>query len=73
MVIFSKSKVTQNTRFMFENKEFDICVSYIYLGILFNFNKNFLNDKKKIVDQAQKAFYSVYFKIRNIKMHLDLQ
>jgi hypothetical protein len=34
VVIFSKSKVTQNTRVMSDNKELDICESYNYLGIL---------------------------------------
>ena len=34
VVIFSKSKVTQNARFMSDNKELDICESYNYLGIL---------------------------------------
>jgi hypothetical protein len=73
VVIFSKSKVTQNTRVMSDNKELGICESYNYLGILFNFNNNFLNAKKKLVEQAQKALYSVYYKIRNIKIPLDLQ
>ena len=73
MVIFSKSNVTQNTRFMSDNKVLNICESYNYLGILFNFNNNFLNAKKKLVEQAQKALYSVYYKIRNKKMPLDLQ
>jgi hypothetical protein len=31
VVIFSKSKVTQNARFMPDNKELDICESYNYL------------------------------------------
>ena len=35
VVIFSKSKVTQNTRVMSHNKELYICESYNYLGILF--------------------------------------
>ena len=67
VVIFSKSNVTQNTRFMSDNKELNICESYNCLGILFNFNNNFLNAKKKLVEQAQKALYSVYYKIRNKK------
>jgi hypothetical protein len=71
--IFLKSKVTQNARFLSDNKEFDICESYDYLGILFNFNNNFLNAKKKLVEQAQKAVCSDYYKIRNIKLPLDLQ
>ena len=34
VVISSKSKVTQNTRFMSDNKELDICESHNYWGIL---------------------------------------
>jgi hypothetical protein len=44
-----------NTRFMSDNKELDICESYNYLGILFNFNNKILNAKKKHVEQVQKA------------------
>ena len=73
VVIFSKSKVPQNTRCMSDNKELDICESHNYLGILFNFSINFLNAKKKLIEQAQNALYSVYYKIRNKKNPLNLQ
>jgi hypothetical protein len=56
VVIFSKSKVTQNTRVMSDNKELDICESYNYLVILFNFNNNFLNAKKKTCRASIKGF-----------------
>ena len=69
VIISSKRKVTQNTRFMFDNKELDICESYNYLWILFHFNNNFVNAKKKLVEQAQNTLFSVYYKIRNIKIH----
>jgi hypothetical protein len=56
-----------------EKTELDICESYNYLGILFHFNNNFVNAKKKLVEQAQHTLFSVYYKIRNIKIPLDLQ
>jgi hypothetical protein len=37
-------------------------------GNTFHFNNNFVNAKKKLVEQAQKALYSVYYKIRYIKI-----
>jgi hypothetical protein len=35
-------------------------------GNTFHFNNNFVNAKKKLVEQAQKALYSVYYKIRSL-------
>ena len=29
--------------------------------------------KKRLIEQSQKALYSVYYKIRNIKIPIDLQ
>lgn len=48
--------------------------SFYYLGILFNFNSSF-DAKKKLVEQAHKALYSVYYvyKIRNMNILIDLQ
>ena len=40
VVIFSKSKITQNTRVMSDNKKLDIWESYNYFGNTFNFNKD---------------------------------
>jgi hypothetical protein len=36
---------------------------YNYLGLLFNYNGNFYKARKKLVDQAQKALYSLYKQI----------
>lgn len=46
---------------------------YNYLGILLNYNGNFYKARNKIVEQAQKSLYSLYTKIRNISIPLDLQ
>jgi hypothetical protein len=43
------------------------------LGVLFNYNGNITNAKKRVIVQSQKALYSVYYKIRNIKIPIDLQ
>ena len=45
---------------------------YNYLGLLFN-NGNFYKARKKLVDQAQQALYSLYKQIRNINIPIDLQ
>jgi hypothetical protein len=43
------------------------------LGNTFNVNNNVLNARKKLIEQAQNALYSVYYKIRNKKIPLNLQ
>ena len=53
----------QNVKFMYNDIELNICETYNYLDVLFSFNNSFVNAKKQLVEQAQKALYSVYYKI----------
>lgn len=43
------------------------------MGILFHFGGSFNTAKKKLVEQAQKALYAVYYKVRNMRLPIDLQ
>ena len=47
--------------------------TYTYLGLLINYTGNFCKARNKLVDQAQKALYSLYQRINNISIPLDLQ
>jgi hypothetical protein len=47
--------------------------SYTYLGLLFNYNGNFCQDGKKLVDQVQTAMYVLYTKKYNLAIPVDLQ
>jgi hypothetical protein len=51
--------------------EYTDCFSY--LGVIFYYNGSFVHTKKKLVEQAQKALYAVYYKIRNLQLPIDLQ
>ena len=73
VVIFSRRRDKSKTKFIFKDKDLLMSENYNYLGVLFNFNNSFMNAKKKLCEQAQKALYSVYYKIRNINIPLDLQ
>jgi hypothetical protein len=45
----------------------DIIVdSYTYLGVVFNYNGNYCTAKKRLIDQANKALYALYYKLRNL-------
>ena len=54
-------------------EKIDVQDDYNYLGVLFNYNGNFFKARKKLVEQSQKALYSLYSKIRNINIPVDLQ
>ena len=73
VVIFSKKKCKPNYSFQFKGQDIEIIDSYCYLGMLFNYNGNFCTARKKITDQAHKALFAVYRKIRNISIPVDLQ
>ena len=49
------------------------CEDISYLGITFNYNDSFIKAKNKLVQQAQKALYSGYRKVRNLCIPVDLQ
>ena len=73
VVIFSKKKVRQNQSFKVKGQNNEIIDSYCYLGMLLNYNGNFCTARKKITEQAHKALFAVYRKIRNITIPVDLQ
>jgi hypothetical protein len=51
--------------------EYTDCSSY--LGVICYYNGSFVHAKKKLVEQAQKALYAVYYKIRNLQLPIYLQ
>ena len=73
VVIFSKRKFTRNINFKLFNEILEIKDSYVYLGLLFKYNGNFAQARKKLIDQAQKALYALNKKIQNISILVDLQ
>jgi hypothetical protein len=47
--------------------------TYSYHGLILNVMGIFLEAKRKLVNQAQKALYSLYKNIRNKAIQTDLQ
>ena len=73
VVVFSKRRYEANHKFKVIGEKIQFSDNYCYLGVLFNYNSNITNAKKRLIVQSQKALYSVYYKIRNIKIPIDLQ
>ena len=40
---------------------------------MFNYNGNYCTAKKRLIDQANKDLYGLYYKLRNLTIAIDLQ
>ena len=72
-MIFAKRKLKRKPQFFYDGIELEIVDSYNYLGIVMNCNGRFSVAKKKLVEQATKAMYSVYKHARRLNLTPDLQ
>ena len=55
VMMFSKGKTRQN-------KTLEIVYSYSCFGLIFKYNGNFNETRKKLAHQAQKSLFSIYKK-----------
>jgi hypothetical protein len=72
-VVYSKKKYKTNVVFKIYGQAIDLQDSYSYQGVIFNYNGNFCTAPKKLLDQAYKALYALYRKMRNLAIPIDLQ
>ena len=73
IMVFSKGKFGIDNFFLFDSTKLEVCEDISYLGFTLNYNGSFIKAKNKLVQQAQKALYSVYRKVRNLCIPVDLQ
>ena len=73
IIIFSRKKLQKHNEFEIYGSNIEIVDSYSYLGLLFNYNGKFTCARKKLTEQAKKALYALYRKIRNMSVPVDLQ
>ena len=59
--------------FKFDNVVLEIVDDYTYLGTVFNYNNKFNKAKKKQVNQARGALYSLLAKSHELQLPLDIQ
>ena len=73
VMIFSKGEIRLKYEFKLQNKTLEIVDSYSYLGLIFKYNGNFNETRKKLAHQAQKSLFSINKSIRNDYIPIDLQ
>ena len=70
IVVFSKKKYKTNVVFKICGPVIALQDSYSYLGVIFIDNGHFFTARKKLLDQANKALYALYRKIRNLAIRV---
>ena len=72
IMVFGDS-MRQSRNIVVQNMHFEVVNTFKYLGVIFSKNRRFLVAKQHSVDQARKALFSLYTKIRNIYLPVDCQ
>lgn len=70
-VVFGARK-TQNFNFKMGTDTIEITKQYHYLGLTFSSNGSFLNARKHVVQQANKALHLLYTRVNNSDLPIDL-
>ena len=73
VMIFSKRKVRQNIEYYLNGQKQEIIDTFTYLGVLFKYNGCFIETRKKRVEQAHEALFSIYKLIQNESIPIDVQ
>ena len=73
IVVFSKGRKQRNMKFTLQKEEIEIVDEYKYLGIVLGKSGSNVAAKKHIVEQANKALFSLLQKIRSLSLPLDSQ
>jgi len=73
VVILSKRKMKNPPVFTLNDEVIEIVDSYSYLVLVMNYNGSFVKAKSKLIDQARRALFAVYRRIKNQPTPVDLQ
>ena len=73
-MIFSKRKMQRKPQFKLNDASLEIVDCYNYFGLTLTYNGSFtsIEAKKKLVEQAEKAMFSIYSRIRNMNVPIDI-
>jgi hypothetical protein len=73
VIVFSKRKGRQNYVAKLNGAELEIVDSLTYLGIVFKYNRNCFDARKKLVEQSSTSLFAICKKIRNQNIPIDVQ
>ena len=72
-VVIFNSRNNRNFTFNIGGNDILVTDKYKYLGVIFSKSGSFLNMRKHIIEQANKAVYLLFFRANNLDLPIDLQ
>ena len=72
VIVFGTNKPNKY-RFFINNQIIETVKEYKYLGVVFTSSGSFLNCKRHLIAQANKAMFSLLSRINNLDLPIDLQ
>ena len=72
-VLIFGSRGNTNHSFYIDTEQLEIVDSYKYLGTFFAKSGSFLTARKHVAEQARKALFLLYSRIKNLNLPVDLQ
>ena len=72
-VVIFNSRNNRNFTFNIGGNDILVTDKYKYLGVIFSKSGSFLNMRKHIIEQANKAMYLLFFRANNLDLPIDLQ
>ena len=73
VIVLSKRNSRQTYVVKLTGAKLEIVDSLTYLGIVFKYNRNCFDARKKLVEQSQTSLFAIYKKIRNQNIPIDVQ
>ena len=73
VVVFSRGKIRSIPAFTFGSDNLEVVDSYVYLGILFNYNGSFKKHLSRQITLAKRALFSLSAKAKCLQLNIDVQ
>ena len=71
-MVFSRGKVKRYPIFSYSDDVIEAVSDYVYLGVIVNYNNEFVKAIRKQLDQGRKAQFSMLIKCRKLELPIDI-
>ena len=72
VTVFCSRTFEHNMTFTYNGQDLDIEDGFVYLGAFFSSNGRFINNNRRLAEQARKAMFSVLRKSRKLQLPVYL-